>query len=136
MGASESAQERTELIVMSRALPSSTICSADYSVQATAEIVEHKWATLIVRNLLSGKKRFSELEKLLVSISPKVFTERLSGLEAKQIIFRTVFPAVPPTTDHELTSIGKEFETVIRARQDFGTLPLNSVESQKKAKNG
>lgn len=121
---------------MNRELPPSTICPTDCPVRTTAEIVEHKWATLIVRDLLSGKKRFSELERSLISISPKVLTERLRELEAKQIVFRTVFPTVPPTTEYELTSIGKEFETVIRAMQDFGTLLLNSVESQKKARNG
>lgn len=85
---------------------------------------------------LSGKKRFSELERSLVSISPKVLTERLRELEAKQIVCRTVFPTVPPTTEYELTSMGKDFETVIRAMQDFGTLLLNSAESPKKARNG
>ena len=116
---------------MSGELPSSTICSVDCPVRATAEIVEHKWATLIVRDLLSGKKRFSELERSLISISPKVLSERLRELEAKQIVCRTVFPTVPPTTEYELTAIGKEFETVIRAMQDFGTLLLKNTGSLK-----
>jgi DNA-binding HxlR family transcriptional regulator len=111
--------------------PSNTICHADCPVRATAEIIEHKWATLIVRDLLSGKKRFSELEKSLDSISPKVLTERLRELEAKQIVCRTVLPTVPPTTEYELTAIGKKFETVIRAMQDFGTLLLKSAEPLK-----
>jgi DNA-binding HxlR family transcriptional regulator len=114
---------------MNREPPSNTICRADCPVRATADIVEHKWATLIVRDLLSGKKRFSELERSLVSISPKVLSERLKELEAKEIVCRTVFPTVPPTTEYELTAIGKEFETVIRAMQDFGTLLLKSAES-------
>lgn len=114
---------------MSVKLQSSTICAVDCPVRATAEIVEHKWATLIVRDLLSGKKRFSELERSLVSISPKVLSERLRELEAKQIVSRTVFPTVPPATEYELTAIGREFETVIRAMQNFGTLLLNSTDS-------
>lgn len=121
---------------MNQKPPLNTNCHADCPVRATAEIIEHKWATLIVRDLLSGKKRFSELEKSLDSISPKVLTERLRELEAKQIVFRTVLPTVPPTTEYELTPLGKEFETVIRAMQDFGTLLLNSTESLKKARNG
>ncbi len=116
---------------MNREPPLNTICGADCPVQATAEIVEHKWATLIVRDLLSGKKRFSELERSLVSISPKVLSERLRELEAKQIVCRTVLPTVPPTTEYELTTIGKEFEMVIRAMQNFGTLLLKSAGSLK-----
>lgn len=116
---------------MNQEPPSSTICSDNCPVRATAEIIEHKWATLIVRDLLSGKKRFSELERSLVSVSPKVLSERLRELEARQIVFRTVLPTVPPTTEYELTAIGKEFETVIRAMQDFGNLMLKSAESLK-----
>ena len=107
-------------------LPTNTTCSVECPVRATAEIVEHKWATLIIRELLSGKKRFSELERSLVSISPKVLSERLRELESKQIVSRTVFPTVPPTTEYELTFLGKELETVIRAMQNFGTLLLES----------
>ena len=116
---------------MNREPSSKAICDADCPVRATAEIVEHKWATLIVRDLLSGKKRFSELERSLVTISPKILSERLRELEAKQLVCRTVFPTVPPTTEYELTAMGKEFETVIRAMQDFGLLLLNSAESPK-----
>lgn len=114
---------------MSREPPSNTACCADCPVRVTADIIEHKWATLIVRELLSGKKRFSELERSLVSISPKVLSERLRELEAKKIVFRTVFPTVPPTTEYELTTLGKEFETVILAMQYFGTLLQNSADT-------
>jgi len=112
---------------MNRQLPSSTTCSADRPVRATAEIIEHKWATLLVRDLLSGKKRFSEWGRSLVSISPNVLNERLRELEPKQLVSRTVFPTLPPTTEYELIAIGKEFETVIRAMQDFGTLLLKNA---------
>ena len=71
-------------------------CNVECPVRATAEIIEHKWATLIIRELLSGKKRFSELERSLVLISPKILSERLRELEGKQIVIRAVFPTVPP----------------------------------------
>lgn len=106
--------------------PTNTACGVECPVRATAEIVEHKWATLIIRELLSDKKRFSELERSLVSISPKMLSERLRELEAKKIVSRTVFPTVPPTTEYELTSLGKELEAVILAMQNFGTLLLES----------
>lgn len=111
---------------MASELPTNTICSDDCPVRATAEIVEHKWATLIIRELLSGKKRFSELERSLVSISPKILSERLRELESKRIVSRAVFATVPPTTEYELTLLGKELETVIRAMQNFGALLLES----------
>ncbi len=111
---------------MNNALSSNTICNEVCPVRATAEIIEHKWATLIIRELLSGKKRYSELERSLVSISPKILSERLRELEAKKIVLRTVFPTVPPTTTYELTWLGGELQSVIHAMQQFGTILLEA----------
>ncbi len=101
-------------------------CPEDCPVRLTADILEHKWATVIIRDLLTGKKRFSELEKSLESISPKVLSDRLRELEKKNIVLRTVYSTVPPTTDYELTNIGKELEAVIRAMHTFGKLLIHS----------
>ncbi len=95
-------------------------CLAGCPVQATASVIEHKWATLIVRDLLSGKKRFSELQRSLGSISAKILSDRLKDLEQKGLLRRTVYPTVPPSTEYELTELGKEIEIVIRAMQVFG----------------
>ena len=97
-------------------------CDATCPVQRTADIVEHKWATLIVRDLLSGKKRYAELARSLTGISPKVLSARLDELETHGIITRTEFPTVPPSTEYELTSLGRKLEPVIRAMQEFGNL--------------
>jgi DNA-binding HxlR family transcriptional regulator len=75
------------------------------------------------------------LQKSLASISPKILSQRLRELEKKQIVHRTVFPTVPPTTEYELTSIGRELDRVIRAMQDFGILLPRSSESLKSEKS-
>lgn len=95
-------------------------CDNACPVRRTAEVIGHKWSTLIVRDLLTGKKRYSELERSLTGISPKVLSERLQELEASRLVVRTVYPTVPPTTDYELTELGKGLEKVIRAMYDFG----------------
>lgn len=95
-------------------------CRSDCPVRATADIIEHKWATLIVRDLLGGKRRFSELERSLAPISPKVLSERLRELERHGLVRRQVYPTVPPSTDYELTDLGRGLEVVVRAMQDFG----------------
>ncbi len=100
-------------------------CSTECPVRETAKIVEHKWATLIIRDLLSGKKRFSELERSLDSISPKILSERLRALESLGLVHRTVYPTVPPMTEYTLTATGRAFEKVILAMADFGALLLN-----------
>lgn len=97
-------------------------CDTSCPVQRTADIVEHKWATLIVRDLLSGNKRYAELARSLAGISPKVLSARLDDLEAHGIITRTEFPTVPPSTEYALTPLGRRLEPVIRAMQEFGNL--------------
>ena len=52
-------------------------------VARTASIVSGKWTLLIIRDLTYGTRRFSELERSLVGISPKTLSERLSALESE-----------------------------------------------------
>lgn len=95
-------------------------CGNECPVRATADIIDHKWTTLIIRDLLPGKKRYSELQRSLVNISPKVLAERLRFLEDKGVIVKTIYPTVPPMTEYKLTDIGKQLEGVIRAMYEFG----------------
>ena len=99
-----------------------TECINDCPVGKAAEIVEGKWTTLIIRDLLSGKKRYSDLQKSLVGVSPKVLAARLRFLAEKGLIKRTVYPTVPPTTEYELTGLGMQFNKVIHAIAEFGGL--------------
>jgi DNA-binding HxlR family transcriptional regulator len=101
---------------------SETNCNETCPVRKTADILEHKWATLIIRDLLGGRKRYSELAHSLTGISAKVLSERLQQLEASGLITRTVYPTVPPSTDYQLTALGQKLEGVILAMQAFGSL--------------
>ncbi len=95
-------------------------CDDECPIKATAEIIEGKWTTLVVRELLSGKKRYSEIQKALEGISPKVLSARLRMLEGKKLVTRTVYPTVPPTTEYELTSMGRKLEKVLGEMAQFG----------------
>ncbi len=104
------------------AITSDNGCSADCPVHKTAQIIEGKWTTLIVRDLLGGKKRYSELQKSVGNISPKLLAARLRLLEQNNLIKRTVYPTVPVTTEYELTDLGRKLEDVIKAMGEFGQL--------------
>ncbi len=95
-------------------------CNEECPVKRTAEIIEGKWTTLVIRELLPHKKRYSEIQRALTGISPKVLTTRLRTLEKKGIISRTVYATVPPTTEYELTNIGKKLKEVLDAMAEFG----------------
>lgn len=101
-------------------------CLTTCPVRVTADILEHKWATLIIRELLGGKKRFSELIKSLGSISTKILSERLRELESKQLVVKRLYATVPPTSEYELSEIGYELEVVIRAMDHVGKLLMEA----------
>ena len=95
-------------------------CNTECPVQKTSKIIEGKWTTLIIRDLLGGKKRYSELQRSLANISPKLLAARLRMLEQSKLIKRTVYPTVPVTTEYELTPLGKKLKKVIMSMSEFG----------------
>jgi len=99
-----------------------TQCAEDCPVRKTSKVIEGKWTTLIVRDLLSGKKRYSELQRSLEKISPKLLAARLRMLEKNQLVKRTIYPTVPATTEYELTPLGRKLESVIISMSEFGQL--------------
>ena len=96
------------------------LCQDDCPVRKTAQIIDGKWTTLIVRDLLPGKKRYYELLDSLHGISPKMLATRLRFLEERGIIAKEIFPTIPPKTEYRLTPLGKKLQKVIVAMGEFG----------------
>ena len=95
-------------------------CDESCPVARTARLIEGKWTTRIVRDLLTGKKRYSELQRSLTGISPKVLAERLRFLEDEGLIDKTIYPVVPPHTEYRLTKRGLKLRGIIAAMARFG----------------
>ncbi len=95
-------------------------CGDECPVKKTSDVISGRWTTLVIRDLLPGKKRFSELQRGLDGISPKVLTDRLRLLEREGLVTRTVYPTVPPATEYELTPLGRQLEDVLLAMAGFG----------------
>ena len=69
--------------------------------------VGDKWTVLVVSTLGDGAKRFNELRRALGSISQRMLTLTLRGLERDGLVTRTVYPTIPPRVDYELTTLGR-----------------------------
>ena len=95
-------------------------CSPDCPIRRTAEILDGKWTMLVLRDLLSGKKRYSELQRSLKGISPRLLALRLRTLEQHGLLVRRVFPTNPPTTEYELTPRGEGLRAIFAAMAQFG----------------
>lgn len=97
-------------------------CTPDCPVKLAADILSGKWTTLIIRELLAGTRRYSQLQYALLGISPKILASRLRMLEANGLITRKVYPTIPPKTEYTLTELGHELKHVIGAMAKFGQL--------------
>jgi DNA-binding HxlR family transcriptional regulator len=89
-------------------------------VAKTAEIISGKWTLLIIRDLTTGTKRFSELERSLSGISPKTLSERLTALENEDVLRRHAYAEVPPKVEYSLTEKGQALVEVIEAMRSYG----------------
>ena len=89
-------------------------------VAAAMEIIGNKWTALILRDLASGAKRFSELEKSVGDINPRTLSQRLDDLARHGIISKETFAEVPPRCEYTLTSKGQDLIPVLRQMAKWG----------------
>jgi DNA-binding HxlR family transcriptional regulator len=84
------------------------------------ELVGRKFALHIIEVLLDGPRRFTELERALAAVNPRLLTTRLRELEAAGLLTRTVYAEVPPRVQYALTARGRELRPAISALRRFG----------------
>jgi len=83
-------------------------------------LLDGPWATLVVRELLHGPKRFTELRSALAGISAHTLTHRLRSFERHGLVTRTAFAETPPRVVYELTPLGEGLREVLEAMRKWG----------------
>lgn len=89
-------------------------------VETTLTLIGDKWKVLILRDLMTGTKRFGELRRSVGNVSQKVLTAQLRDMEQKGLVSRTVFAEVPPRVEYSLTELGKSLLPVLDALRVWG----------------
>lgn len=89
-------------------------------VETTLMLIGDKWKVLILRDLLTGTKRFGELKKSLSGVSQKVLTAQLRDMESSGLLERTVYPEVPPRVEYTLTKLGESLKPILDSMKDWG----------------
>jgi DNA-binding HxlR family transcriptional regulator len=84
------------------------------------DIVGERWALLVVRELLLGPQRFSDLRGALPGVSSNLLTDRLRELEARGVVRRRVLLPPAGSSIYELTDRGRRLETVLDALGEWG----------------
>ena len=96
-------------------------------VELTLLLISNKWKVLIIRDLLDGTKRFSELKKSINNISQKVLTSNLREMEENELLTRKVYPEIPPRVEYTLTDIGYSLKTLLDDMEKWGIWYRNEV---------
>lgn len=92
----------------------------DCPVATTVQLIGSKWKLLILRDLLSGTKRYNELKKSLPEISQKVLTSSLKSMVEDGLVIRTAYPEVPPRVEYHLSSVGESMRPVMEILAQWG----------------
>lgn len=89
-------------------------------VETTLNIMSGKWKGIILYRLLGGKKRFSELQRMMPNVTHRTLTLQLRELESDGVVKRTVYAEVPPRVEYELTNLGISMTPIIKSLYDWG----------------
>lgn len=80
---------------------------------------------MIVRDLLKGTKRYSELKQSVASVSQKRLTRSLRELEQDGLVLREVFPVIPPRVEYRLSPLGDSLRPLFSALKDWDLMYLD-----------
>ncbi len=97
-----------------------TAHTATCPIAKVADLIGDTVTLLIVRDLLSGPKRFGDLESSLAGVSSRTLTKRLKMLEGCGLIVRHEFAERPPRVEYALTKKGRGLGRVANAMKEYG----------------
>ena len=90
--------------------------------------VGDKWSVLVIMRLGRGKRRFSELKRMVDGVSQRMLTLTLRGLERDGLVTRTVTPTIPPRVDYELTPLGRDLLKPVAGLGDWAVKNRTSIQ--------
>lgn len=90
-------------------------------VETTLMMLNSKWKVLIIKELLTGTRRFGELKKVVGNITQKVLTSNLRDMEDNGLVERKVYPEVPPRVEYTLTDVGYSLAVVLDSMAEWGS---------------
>ncbi|MEJ1238005.1 helix-turn-helix domain-containing protein [Chryseolinea sp. T2] len=97
------------------------VCQQKLMVSRDAlEVIQGKWRLPIVLALTFGDKRFGEIQRDIVDISPKMLSQELKALEENKIITRTLYDSMPVTVEYSLTPLGRSMKKMLDELLNWG----------------
>lgn len=87
----------------------------------TMDVIQGRWRIPIIIALTFGNKRFGEIQRDIVDISPKMLSQELKALEMNKLISRTLYDSMPVTVEYSLTPLGLSMQTLVDEILNWGT---------------
>lgn len=106
------------------------------AVSTVLSRIGDKWSVLIVMNLADGPKRFNEIRRIIGSVSQRMLTLTLRGLERDGLVTRTVYPTIPPRVDYELTRLGHSLKEPVNALGAWAFANIAEIEAARERFDG
>jgi DNA-binding HxlR family transcriptional regulator len=102
------------------------------AISTTLARIGDKWTLLVVELLAGGPMRFNEMRRTIGSISQRMLTLTLRGLERDGLVTRTVYPTIPPRVDYELTKLGRTLREPVIALAEWARKNLPTMAEARK----
>lgn len=100
------------------------------------EIIGRRWTGAIVRSLLAGACRYSEILATIPGLSDRLLSDRLKELEQEEIVERVVTPSTPVRIEYRLTEKGRALASVVRSVADWAEAWVSPLEPQAGGQRG
>jgi DNA-binding HxlR family transcriptional regulator len=93
------------------------------------ERIANKWTILIIYALTQGTKRYSDLQRQIRGVSPKMLIQNLRNLERCGLVKRSVYPVVPPKVEYSLTPLGETLVEPLAVLGEWAYVHMHKVKA-------
>lgn len=97
------------------------------AVNDTLNVISGKWKMPIIGSLLFDKRRFTEIQRNIPKITPRMLSKELKELELNGVVKRTVYDTLPVTVEYELTPSAQSLSHVLDTMVEWGIKHRNAV---------
>lgn len=104
-------------------------CPVEYvlNINDTLNVISGKWKLPILGTILFGKKRFTDIQRNIPKITPRMLSKELKELELNGVLVRTVYDTTPVSVEYELSETGKQITEVLDKMIEWGIEHRKSV---------
>ena len=89
-------------------------------IERTLGVIGGVWKVIIIRELLTGTKRYGHLHRTIGGVTHKMLTQQLRELERDGILHREVYKQVPPKVEYSLSPLGARLGPILDAMHSWG----------------